>query len=571
MQNRSYDIGQVFFALCKSVDTPVSLGVWLRYKHAEFTQLASKRINPRDYLTPDSFARDYLVTSYLSKYRGLETGIDTREAALQGFAASEVKCGEVNRFLRKLSAGRINGPNAVIFTAARKIRQLLGPFSLFALESGMGFGPGATNDLRRGAALLDTKLTKVPLSVSSKAAALAASVIETDLHWSACILNVSVDQIGGPYSLLQRDVFNLTDYGVLDTVPKNALTDRVILKEPRLNAFLQKGVGAYFRRKLRSVGIDLDSQEFNQEAAFRCLTDELVTLDLRAASDSISSELIYELLPVDWALALDDLRSKLCRMPDGTMHRLEKFSSMGNGFTFELETIVFWAIVKAVCELRESHSEVLVYGDDIICSCDVSADVIEALVTLGFQVNLEKSFVSGVFYESCGKHYFEQIDVTPIYQKEPLITEGSHIRAYNRLVRYGIRASASGLYCPVASAVDHLWRTRPRRVARCLIPDFYEGDDGYLVDYADILPVSVDANRGFKVNVVQLRHRRLPACDDAFLALRLRARFFGSGYPNHLDLLRNPTLSVPLPFEGVVEIPLAETSAAIGTRWIAHL
>lgn len=571
MHKSSDSFGEVFFALCKQVDTPTSLGCWLRYKHAEFTQLAKCRINPRDYTNEHEFAKDYLIVSYVSKYKGLNTGIDTRAVALQSFIDSELKCAQTNRNIRSWRAGLSKGPDAVLFTAARKIRDLLGPFSVFALEAGVGFGPGATNDLRRREALLDTKLTRVPLSVTRRCVGLAASFIENDLHWSSCVLNVPVHDILGPFSLIRKAVFDITDFGVLDTVPKNAMTDRVILKEPRLNAFVQKGFGAYLRKKLKSVGIDLNSQEFNQEAAFRCITDRLVTLDLKAASDTISRELIYELLPVDWAIALDECRSGFAKTPSGGLVKLEKFSSMGNGFTFELETLAFWAIVKAVCEIAGSQSEVLIYGDDIICSCDVSQEVVNNLELLGFTINLEKSYVSGLFYESCGKHYFNGIEVTPIYQKEVLLSESSHIRAHNRLRRYRDRANLWGLSGLTENAFNHLWRNRPSRVRACTIPFFAEGDDAFLVDYDDLVPSKICINRGLQVQTVTLLNRSLPADDRAFLALRLRARYFGYQHPSYLDLIHDPGMSLLEPYLGCIEIPLGETRARIGTRWIGHL
>jgi len=72
---------------------------------------------------------------------------------------------------------------------------------------------------------------------------------------------------------------------------------------------------------------------------------------------------------------------------------------MGNGFTFPLETLIFWALTRAVCG---STATVSAYGDDIICPSDRAEDVIAVLTEVGFSVNLEKSFWNGPFRESCG-------------------------------------------------------------------------------------------------------------------------------------------------------------------------
>ena len=92
--------GEVFFALCKSIDSPVSLGAWLRFKHNQLA-LAEMEINPGDYLDSDSFAADYLVVSFLSKWKGLDTGLDLASEAMKRLISSEVQCAESNRRIRE--------------------------------------------------------------------------------------------------------------------------------------------------------------------------------------------------------------------------------------------------------------------------------------------------------------------------------------------------------------------------------------------------------------------------------------------------------------------------------------
>lgn len=66
---------RVFFALCKAIDSPISLGAWLRFEHNQLA-LAEMSINPLDYNDPSLFEADYLVVNYLSKWKGLNTGLD---------------------------------------------------------------------------------------------------------------------------------------------------------------------------------------------------------------------------------------------------------------------------------------------------------------------------------------------------------------------------------------------------------------------------------------------------------------------------------------------------------------
>ena len=547
-------IGKMYFALCKSIDTPVALGAWLRFKYNHLA-LAEMEISPGNYLNASSFEADYLVVCLLSKYKGLNTGLDLEEEALRRFTASEAQCKESNERLRLSRLGGINPfTSAVIATARRKIARLLGPFNGALLERGFGWGPGATDDISRRRAFVDTKLCELPISVSRKALPWIRKVISADLHWSAAVLRVRVDDLQGPFCFLPH-IFRVTDECVIDTVPKNAKTHRVIAKEPRANGFLQKGVGSYLRRRLKRVGIDLDDQGLNQMGAMRAYAEGLATLDLKAASDSVSLELVYELLPVDWAFALDDFRSPMAKLPDGQTITLQKFSSMGNGFTFELESLIFWAISSSVLSLKSDRSRVLVYGDDIIVPSAHADDVVQSLAFIGFSVNKEKSFITGSFYESCGKHYFQGRDVTPIYQKETIQDEVNLLRLANRLIRYALRHHVSGrLPKELFGAWSECWKAATL-TRRFQLPLGATGDDGWVLPGDYFATVPQNANFGLRCNVMVLVTRRLPANDDALLAWTLR---------------RGVVTEVP--YQGFVtsspETTVSAPAYRRGTRWV---
>jgi len=194
------------------------------------------------------------------------------------------------------------------------------------------------------------------------------------------------------------------DGNVLFTVPKNSEIDRVAAKEPDLNMFLQKAFGNQIRTCLKRVGIDLNDQRINQELArIGSVTGSLMTVDLSSASDSVTLELVRRVLPSDWFYYLDLVRSKQTDV-DGTAHVNEMFSSMGNGFTFELESLLFVAITQAVAYFRGVRGQISVYGDDIIAPSELSLDLTSALAFCGFRLNESKSFWTGSFRESCGKH-----------------------------------------------------------------------------------------------------------------------------------------------------------------------
>jgi hypothetical protein len=517
---------EIFFALCKSVDSPVSLGAWLRFEHNQLA-LAKMEVHPKDYRNVLEFEEDYLVVTLLSKWKGLKTGLDLEQEALSKFASAELKCKETNIRLRKSRSEAIESfTAAVIFTAKRKISGLLGECSLLKIERWWGWGPGASHEIPRRRAFVDTKMLELPIAVTSRAEELLTSVIEHDRNWLSAITKLVTTNV---------------ETCKVKAVPKNAKTHRIIAVEPRGNSFLQKGVGGYFRSRLKRVGIDLDDQGLNQDGARRAYTDELATLDLKAASDTVAVELVYELLPLDWANLLYDLTTRKAEMPDGSLVSLEKFSSMGNGFTFELESLIFWAITSSVVSLLDRGGEVLIYGDDIICPRFAAESVISVLQFCGFDVNEEKSFIDGEFFESCGKHYFRGKEVTPIYQKETIESEVELLRLGNRMIRWAHRQRHEDDWLnPVVSSA---WQCALRHASwskHFQLPLGVEGDDGWVVPADWFFARRQDLNLGTSCKVMVFPSRSLPASEGVLYAWALRVVSWRAAKPPS-DYLEMPT------------------------------
>lgn len=468
-------VGETLYEFCRGLNTARSLTVWLLWKHGEHKQLAELSFNPHCYLDAWSLHKDYLATKFLAKYEGLETGIDTCEVALQKFKSSEAQCKETNARIREAThRGFSPRLEAAIMLARRQIGLLLDSPTFYNLLEAPRWGPGVTFSLK-GDVTLEDKIGEDPISVTASALPYLRTTMECDPHWGEALFGC---EVVGKYSLLPRCFETVKGCRVV-TVAKDAKTDRTIAIEPTGNVYLQLAVGRYFRKRLQRVGIDLDDQSRNQWLAYRgSITGELATIDLSSASDTVSRELLWLLFPYEVVTLLDCLRSRKALMPDGTWIELEKFSSMGNGFTFELETIIFWALSIASRELSSAKGTVSVYGDDIVIPRDAYAILDEVLRELGFTVNTEKSFATGYFRESCGKHYFRGVDVTPIYQKETLATLDSVYRGANRLLRLAFRLAGGvgwlGLLRPAVKAI-----LKGAKV-RHYIPFDSEGDDGLL-------------------------------------------------------------------------------------------
>jgi dsDNA-binding SOS-regulon protein len=252
---------------------------------------------------------------------------------------------------------------------------------------------------------------------------------------------------------------------VLFTVPKKSDIDRVACKEPDINMFIQKGVGTFLRRRLRTVGIDLNDQSRNRDLArLGSITNQLATLDLSSASDSVTRELVFLLLPIHWFTLLDASRCHVTII-DGVEHQNHMFSSMGNGFTFELESLLFFVLCKAVARFTGTRGVISVYGDDIICPTDMYHEISWVLGYFGFSLNMEKSYPDGPFRESCGGHYYLGDDITPFYIRDPVDRMDKLIDVANKLREWSRLSPTLNLLNP---ETEEIWLWLKQRIPRCL-------------------------------------------------------------------------------------------------------
>lgn len=221
-------------------------------------------------------------------------------------------------------------------------------------------------------------------------------------------------------------------------VPKTAKTHRAIAVEPLWNSWIQKGIDEEMRLRLRRVGIDLRDQTRNQALAHQgsmewCSDNPYCTIDLTSASDTIAREVVKSLLPPDWYDLLQSTRSTHYVIGDQAPVRYEKFVSMGNGFCFPLETLLFAAVVQAAYASLNLTPDYAVYGDDIIVRRQVFDQVLGLLKHFGFVPNAKKTFSNGPFRESCGGDYFAGKAVRPVYLDEKLETLEQLMQAHNAL------------------------------------------------------------------------------------------------------------------------------------------
>jgi hypothetical protein len=228
-------------------------------------------------------------------------------------------------------------------------------------------------------------------------------------------------------------------------VPKTDSCSRMVCVEPSLNMFFQLGLATLLEQRLRrSFGIDLKTQpDVNRELARRGSIDgTLCTIDLSSASDSVSLRLVELLFPRWFFHTLLELRSPFVEI-SGVDTRLYMISTMGNGFTFPLQTIIFSAILRAVNRVFLSNSvkhEWSCFGDDLICRTEVFHRVKYYLEQFGFILNPKKTFNQGLFRESCGSDWYNGQAVRPVFVKQ-LRTSQDITIAINLLLRWSANTS----------------------------------------------------------------------------------------------------------------------------------
>jgi hypothetical protein len=345
------------------------------------------------------------VLAFFSKRGDIDVGIDTKAVAWETFLETERKCAETNEIFRLYARGGFFFPprvESVLFLAQRKIASILGDLPSLS-DITLRHGPGATTSVKKKNASARRKLAQ-KFAISRTAEHLLGDVLSEMPGWSG--FNRPLESPLPPYSLAK---------GKVEFVPKNAKTARTIGVEPDLNQMVQLGIGDYMAKRLRVRGIDIRRQEPNQLMAREgSITGALATLDLRSASGTIATLFVESMLPWEWFDFLRSFRTFEYQTPSGDL-RLQQFSSMGNGFTFPLQTLIFYALVSS-CVQPSQVDRVRVYGDDIVCPTDSVELVLEVLRSCGFLVNMNKSYWEGPFRESCGKDYVSGTDVRPIYQ-----------------------------------------------------------------------------------------------------------------------------------------------------------
>lgn len=332
----------------------------------------------------------------------------------------------------------------------------------------------------------------------------------------------------------------------LSSVPKNKDTNRTTCTEPSLNMYYQLGIKHIVEQMLIDryslhVGGERQQQEINKRLARRSSRDSsLATIDLKDASDTISLPLIRFLYPQEVVTVLERVRSPETQAFN-EWHELNMLSTMGNGFTFPIMTHLFASLLRVLYRnnnLAFTADTFGVFGDDIICLSEVYEEVVALLESVGFRVNLDKSFHTGFFRESCGGDYYHGFDVRGIYIKR-IENEADIYSVFNRLVSWSLRHNIS--IFRTLNYIKGLAKFQP-------VPRYSGVHEGYIVPFRNLLCPKRDRNGCIYYKSTDFMPQRRRITDDTTNPFGALICALG-GYITQV-VKRRPKTDVPLPEDG---------------------
>lgn len=323
----------------------------------------------------------------------------------------------------------LNAPflRPVIGRARKIIRDILGPLEMEDVLAHARFGKRASIGVPFQESYLDVKMA-YPLTCSpwgssnylekiANSDVMLASFLEyrrkVELErWD----RLSVEARKKSKKHRPDSKYKLVDVLRLSLVPKKFDKLRPVMPYPTFDTYMTLGIGDLIVSRLKEAGHDLSrKQAIHRRRMFDLsLSRKGATLDLTAASDTVTRQTARLLLPARWYSLLKKFSFRKVKLPnsDRVVHS-ETFAGMGCGFTFPLQSLIFYSVIKAVVELLPAQGAVSVYGDDCILPTTAVPYVERVFSQLGFIVNREKSFAARFFRESCGEDCYRGVSVRP--------------------------------------------------------------------------------------------------------------------------------------------------------------
>jgi len=430
--------------------------------------------------TSDSyrFKCEYQIQGLLKRYRfvnDLYSDKELTQKAIDGFMSTQSRLAAID--LDTLPSYMQN----VLSVAADYVAEVLGPYDDEAIRSLCRFGRKASVGVPARDAC-EAARWQIPISGSLE----QINWFDSEMNQIESVQNyLNAQKADDP----SRSTYQEIDSLALTLVPKTFKSLRSIMPNTTIGSYWSYGVGEMMRLRLKRKGYDITTlqQRHRYLARTASVHNLYVTADLSSASDCITVALVRRLLPSDWAEALLKSRISKVRLPDGQVVESITFATMGIGYTFPLQSLIFLALLKAIERILyhpRDRRTISVYGDDMIYSSRQHRQVVHVFEKLGFIINVDKTFSDGPFRESCGGDYHYGVDVRPFQPRNGSATVG--LRAYEAMLYKMIngllnRWSEHEIETALSFLVSELIRVtgKPK-----LVPSHYPDDSGIKVSSA---------------------------------------------------------------------------------------
>ena len=297
----------------------------------------------------------------------------------------------------------------LVVQRARKIaKAILGVYDLQEHIDACRFGIKANLGVPASKAYLDVKLMTLSGS-QGHGTWFEKHVVDGDPHLS---------RFYDSHLLLLEELWQAVPCTSLNmvNVPKSWKIKRGIIPDTVLGSFYTNGIGTVITRRLQAHGLNIRKlqQKHRRYARKFSRSRTHVTADLSNASNSFTWSLMCRLLPRKWLEVLDYGRVRRFTYAKKDYLNMS-FMMMGIGYTFPVQTLLFYCLIRAVGDLlgNDRTDLVSVYGDDLIYPVAYHRYIVKVFENLGFSMNEDKTYVQDHFRESCGGDYFRGIDVRP--------------------------------------------------------------------------------------------------------------------------------------------------------------
>jgi len=306
-------------------------------------------------------------------------------------------------------------PAHMVTARARKIaRRILGSYSAEDTLKYAKFGKKSSIGCPLAKSYIDLKLTTPEAFTGSTECSrwFFENCVSNDPLMRAFVENLCSGSKPFDELNLKHESLNLIN------VPKTWKVHRTITPLTLLSLFYSYGVGEQVTRKLKDAGLDISRLQQRHRKLVRRYSSSRThaTVDLSAASDSLTKVNLNRILPREWYRALRPTFTHQVVYGDEEVEAYtESVLPMGNGLTFPVETLIFYCIIKAIGELLGVEGVYSVYGDDIIYPSRVHRYAMWIFPQLGLEMNADKTFVEAKFRESCGADFYRGQDVRPFF------------------------------------------------------------------------------------------------------------------------------------------------------------